>query len=138
MVVVTPLRARPASGAPVRVLAVAAAATALHGLVPAGTAAQATTFIWGGNCIFRKTRHPREAWEFLKFISGKEGAEVTVAHNGADAVEALDEFGFVAMVALEIAELHEGCERRLARILGESADQSLRRAERDARQVHQP
>lgn len=34
---------RPASGAPVRVLAMAAAATVLHGLVPAGTAAQATT-----------------------------------------------------------------------------------------------
>ena len=51
--------------------------------MPRGPAAQATTFIWGGNCIFRKTRHPREAWEFLKFISGKEGAEVTVAAGNA-------------------------------------------------------
>jgi multiple sugar transport system substrate-binding protein len=51
--------------------------------MPRGPAAQATTFIWGGNCIFRKTKHPREAWEFLKFLSGKEGAAVTVEAGNA-------------------------------------------------------
>jgi multiple sugar transport system substrate-binding protein len=51
--------------------------------MPRGPAAQATTFIWGGNCIFRGTKHPKESWEFLKFISGKEGAEVTVAAGNA-------------------------------------------------------
>ena len=51
--------------------------------MPRGPAAQATTFIWGGNCIFRNTRHPREAWEFLKFISGKDGAQVTVEAGNA-------------------------------------------------------
>lgn len=51
--------------------------------MPRGPAAQATTFIWGGNCIFRGTKHPRESWEFLKFISGKDGAEVTNAAGNA-------------------------------------------------------
>ena len=37
---------------------------------------QATTFIWGGNCILKGTKHPREAWKFLKFIAGPEGAKV--------------------------------------------------------------
>jgi multiple sugar transport system substrate-binding protein len=37
---------------------------------------QATTFIWGGNCILRSTKHPREAWEFLKFMSGRAGAAI--------------------------------------------------------------
>ncbi|HEY3268822.1 MAG TPA: sugar ABC transporter substrate-binding protein [Armatimonadota bacterium] len=37
---------------------------------------QATTFIWGGNCILRSTKHPKEAWEFLKFLSGPEGARI--------------------------------------------------------------
>jgi multiple sugar transport system substrate-binding protein len=35
-----------------------------------------TTFIWGGNCILRSTKHPREAWEFLKFMSGPAGAAI--------------------------------------------------------------
>lgn len=35
---------------------------------------QATTFIWGGNCILKSTPHPEEAWTFLKFLSGPEGA----------------------------------------------------------------
>jgi multiple sugar transport system substrate-binding protein len=51
--------------------------------MPRGPAAQATTFIWGGNCIFRGTKHPREAWAFLKFISGKEGAAVTLDAGNA-------------------------------------------------------
>ena len=44
---------------------------------------RATTFIWGGNCIMRGTRHPREAWEFLKFMSGPLGAEITLATGNA-------------------------------------------------------
>jgi multiple sugar transport system substrate-binding protein len=51
--------------------------------MPRGPRAQATTFIWGGNCIFRGTKHPRESWEFLKFISGKAGAQVTVRSGNA-------------------------------------------------------
>jgi multiple sugar transport system substrate-binding protein len=35
----------------------------------------ATTFIWGGNCVLKGTKHPREAWEFLKFLAGPEGAK---------------------------------------------------------------
>jgi multiple sugar transport system substrate-binding protein len=42
-----------------------------------------TTFIWGGNCIFRGTKHPRESWEFLKFISGPNGAAVTLDAGNA-------------------------------------------------------
>lgn len=37
---------------------------------------RATTFIWGGNCILKSTRHPPEAWEFLKFMSGPAGAAI--------------------------------------------------------------
>jgi ABC-type glycerol-3-phosphate transport system substrate-binding protein len=51
--------------------------------MPRGPVTQATTFIWGGNCIFRGTKHPKEGWEFLKFISGKEGAQVTVEAGNA-------------------------------------------------------
>ncbi|HET6453245.1 MAG TPA: sugar ABC transporter substrate-binding protein [Armatimonadota bacterium] len=42
-----------------------------------------TTFIWGGNSILRSTKHPREAWEFLKFLSGKEGALLNVRAGNA-------------------------------------------------------
>lgn len=35
---------------------------------------RATTMIWGGNCILTSTKHPKECWEFLKFLSGREGA----------------------------------------------------------------
>jgi len=53
--------------------------------VPTGRQ-KATTFIWGGNCILRSTRHPREAWEFLKFLSGPEGAAINrKAGNGLPA-----------------------------------------------------
>jgi multiple sugar transport system substrate-binding protein len=40
---------------------------------------RATTFIWGGNCIMKSTRHPEEAWKFLRFLSGPEGAAITRA-----------------------------------------------------------
>jgi len=43
--------------------------------MPAGRE-RATTFIWGGNCILKETRHPEEAWTFLKFLSGPEGAAI--------------------------------------------------------------
>jgi multiple sugar transport system substrate-binding protein len=39
---------------------------------------RATTFIWGGNCILKSTKHPREAWEFLKFMSGPVGAAISL------------------------------------------------------------
>ena len=39
---------------------------------------RATTFIWGGNCILKSTKHPRQAWEFLKFMSGPAGATISL------------------------------------------------------------
>jgi multiple sugar transport system substrate-binding protein len=44
---------------------------------------QATTFIWGGNCILKSTNHPREAWELVKFLSGPPGAAINVAAGNA-------------------------------------------------------
>jgi multiple sugar transport system substrate-binding protein len=44
---------------------------------------RATTFIWGGNCILTSTKHPKEAWEFLKFLSGYEGALLNVKAGNA-------------------------------------------------------
>lgn len=44
---------------------------------------RATTFIWGGNCILRSTKHPKEAWEFLKFLSGPEGAAINLKAGNA-------------------------------------------------------
>lgn len=44
---------------------------------------QATTFIWGGNCILKSTRHPEEAWKFLKFLSGPEGAAINLEAGNA-------------------------------------------------------
>ena len=44
---------------------------------------QATTFIWGGNCILKTTPHPQEAWEFLKFLSGAEGAAINLEAGNA-------------------------------------------------------
>jgi len=42
-----------------------------------------TTFIWGGNSILKSTRHPKEAWAFLKFLSGYEGALLNVKAGNA-------------------------------------------------------
>jgi len=42
-----------------------------------------TTFIWGGNCVLASTKHPKEAWEFLKFLSGREGALLNVKAGNA-------------------------------------------------------
>ena len=35
---------------------------------------RATTYIWGGYSILKSSKHPKEAWEFLKFLSDREGA----------------------------------------------------------------
>ena len=51
--------------------------------MPRGPKAQATTFIWGGNCIYKGTKHPKECWDFLKFITGPEGAQVTLDGGNA-------------------------------------------------------
>lgn len=51
--------------------------------MPRGKACRATTFIWGGNCILASTKHPKESWEFLKFLSGKEGALLNVKAGNA-------------------------------------------------------
>ena len=51
--------------------------------MPKGSAGRVTTFIWGGNCILASTKHPKEAWEFLKFLSGKEGALLNVKAGNA-------------------------------------------------------
>jgi multiple sugar transport system substrate-binding protein len=52
--------------------------------MPRGPAGMATTFIWGGNCIMKGSPFAREAWEFLKFIAGPEGAAMNRA--GANAL----------------------------------------------------
>lgn len=44
---------------------------------------QGTTFIWGANCILKSTEHPKEAWEFLKFLSGPEGAAINIEGGNA-------------------------------------------------------
>jgi multiple sugar transport system substrate-binding protein len=49
--------------------------------LPRGPAGRYTTFIWGGNCIMRSTRRPKEAWEFVKFLSGPRGAKL-MAESG--------------------------------------------------------
>lgn len=51
--------------------------------MPRGKAGRYTTFIWGGNCMLSSTKHPKEAWEFLKFLSGKEGALLNVKAGNA-------------------------------------------------------
>ena len=44
---------------------------------------RATTFIWGGNCILKSTRHPKEAWALLKFMSGPAGAAINLQAGNA-------------------------------------------------------
>ena len=51
--------------------------------MPKGPKCRATTFIWGGNSILKSTKHPKEAWEFLKFLSGREGALLNVKAGNA-------------------------------------------------------
>ena len=51
--------------------------------MPKGPAGRSTTFIWGGNCILSSTKHPKEAWQFLKFLSDKEGALLNVKAGNA-------------------------------------------------------
>lgn len=51
--------------------------------MPKGPVRRSTTFIWGGNCILSSTKHPAETWEFLKFLSGKEGALLNVKAGNA-------------------------------------------------------
>lgn len=40
--------------------------------VPAGVKRYSRLAV-GGNCIYAGTKHPKEAWEFVKFLSGREG-----------------------------------------------------------------
>lgn len=42
----------------------------------------------GGNCIYRETRHPEEAWAFVKFFSGEEGSRICGStRNGVPALK---------------------------------------------------
>jgi len=43
----------------------------------------ATTFIWGGNCIYHGTPYPEESWNFLKFLSGEVGAAINLEGGNA-------------------------------------------------------
>lgn len=45
------------------------------GICPADTKAQKKSFSWGAgiNCISKTAKHPKEAWEFVKFYSSVEG-----------------------------------------------------------------
>ena len=51
--------------------------------MPRGVAGNPTTFIWGGNCIMRQTKHPEAAWKLLKFLSGPAGAALTLEGGNA-------------------------------------------------------
>jgi multiple sugar transport system substrate-binding protein len=44
---------------------------------------RATTFIWGGNCILKSTKHPHQAWELVKFLSGPAGAAINMQAGNA-------------------------------------------------------
>lgn len=44
---------------------------------------QATTFIWGANCIYRDTPYPEESWELLKFLSNEVGAAINLEAGNA-------------------------------------------------------
>lgn len=44
---------------------------------------RATTFIWGGNCILKSTKYPRQAWELIKFLSGPAGAAINMQAGNA-------------------------------------------------------
>jgi len=50
--------------------------------LPAGPAGKATTVHGTANVIIAKTKHPKEAWEFLRFMGSKESQE----HYGASGV----------------------------------------------------
>ncbi len=44
----------------------------------------------GGNCIWSQTKHPKEAWEFVKFFSGPEGSAILGAfRNGVPALRSV-------------------------------------------------
>jgi multiple sugar transport system substrate-binding protein len=44
---------------------------------------QATTFIWGANCIYRDTPYPEESYELLKFLSNEVGAAINLEAGNA-------------------------------------------------------
>jgi multiple sugar transport system substrate-binding protein len=44
---------------------------------------QATTFIWGANCIYEGTPYPEESWQLLKFLSGEVGAAINLEAGNA-------------------------------------------------------
>lgn len=44
---------------------------------------RATTLIWGCNSILRTTKHPKQCWEFLKFLSGREAALANIRSGNA-------------------------------------------------------
>lgn len=46
----------------------------------------------GGNCISAATKHPREAWEFVKFFSGREGS--LICGTSGNCVPALKETAY--------------------------------------------
>jgi len=50
---------------------------------PKGPVRRATTFIWGGNVMLKSSKHKKEAWEFLKYISEKEGARLSLKLGNA-------------------------------------------------------
>src|SRR5688500_15465256 len=43
----------------------------------------ATQFMGGASCVMKGARPPREAWAFLKFLSGPEGAAANLAGGNA-------------------------------------------------------
>jgi multiple sugar transport system substrate-binding protein len=68
-----------------------------------------TTFIWGGNSILKSTKHPAQAWEFLKFMSGPAGAVVNrQAGNALPALRAaaIEEIDRPAMRGIPAHDRH--------------------------------
>ena len=60
-------------------------------LVPSGDRRYSRLAV-GGNCISSRTKHPEQAWEFVKFFSGPKGSEILGAYrNGVPANRAVAE-----------------------------------------------
>jgi len=55
--------------------------------LPRGSAGRAVVFNWAGRGIATGSKHPQEAWEFLKWLTGPEGVRIFIASgNGMPAL----------------------------------------------------
>jgi multiple sugar transport system substrate-binding protein len=70
---------------------------------------QVTTFIWGGNCMLKSTKHPRQAWEFLKFMSGPAGAAINRQAGNALPAYRPAAIGEIARPSMRGIPAHDRC-----------------------------